>query len=176
MLIYGINPVIEALRAGRVVSLSVCESRSARLQKIVSLAHSTGTRVRRLSRAELSRAVGGRSHQGVVAEVTAPRAVSVRELVQAAPAVPLFVVLDGIEDPQNFGAILRTADAAGVNGVIHQTRRTARLGPAAAKASAGALAHVRIASVVNIARALEELKGAGVVDGRPDRGCRPQLR
>ena len=162
MLIYGINPVIEALRAGRVVSLSVCESSNARLRTIVSLADSKGTPVRRLSRAELSRAAAGRSHQGVIADVTAPRAVSVQELVRAASAVPLVVVLDGIEDPQNFGAILRTADAAGVDGVIHQTRRTARLGAAVTKASAGALAHMRIASVVNIARALEELKAVGV--------------
>ena len=72
------------------------------------------------------------------------------------------MVLDGIEDPQNFGAILRTADAAGADGVVRQSRHAAPLGGAAAKASAGAVAHVKIAEVVNIARALEELKEAGV--------------
>src|SRR4029453_5359784 len=72
------------------------------------------------------------------------------------------LVRDGIEDPHNPGAILRTADAAGVDGVIVQRRRSAALGGAAAKASAGAVAHVRIAEVVNVARALEELKEAGV--------------
>src|SRR4029453_18928706 len=72
------------------------------------------------------------------------------------------LVRDGIEDPHNLGAILRTADAAGADGVIMQTRRSAALGGAAAKASAGAVAHVRIAEVVNIARAIEELKDLGV--------------
>jgi 23S rRNA (guanosine2251-2'-O)-methyltransferase len=71
-------------------------------------------------------------------------------------------VLDGVEDPQNFGAILRSVDAAGAHGVIRQTRRSAPLGDAASKASAGAIAHVKIADVVNIARAVEELKDLGV--------------
>ena len=84
------------------------------------------------------------------------------DLVHEAPPPALLVVLDGIEDPHNFGAILRTADAAGAHGVIRQTRRSARLGSAAAKASAGAVAHVKIADVVNIARAVEELKELGV--------------
>jgi 23S rRNA (guanosine2251-2'-O)-methyltransferase len=72
------------------------------------------------------------------------------------------VVLDGVEDPQNLGAILRTVDAAGASGVVRQSRRAAALGPAAAKASAGAVAHVKIAEVVNIARAIEALKSLGV--------------
>ncbi len=76
--------------------------------------------------------------------------------------MPLIVVLDGIEDPHNLGAILRAADAAGADGVVRQTRHAAALGGAAAKASAGAVAHVRVADVVNIARAIEELKEAGV--------------
>ena len=80
---------------------------------------------------------------------------------QAAPPA-LIVVLDGIEDPHNFGAILRSADAAGAHGVVRQTRHSAPLGGATGKASAGALAHVKIADVVNIARALEELKESGI--------------
>ena len=79
-----------------------------------------------------------------------------------AKGVPLIVVLDGIEDPHNVGAILRTVDAAGADGVVRQSRHAARLDGAAAKASAGAIAHVPIAEVVNIARALETLKDAGV--------------
>src|SRR5205085_2292543 len=79
-----------------------------------------------------------------------------------AAAAPLLVVLDGIEDPHNVGAILRTVDAAGADGVVRQSRHAAALGAGAAKASAGAVAHVRVADVVNIARALEELKEAGV--------------
>ena len=86
----------------------------------------------------------------------------VGDLVRAASGAPLIVVLDGVEDPHNFGAILRVADAAGADGVVRQTRRSAALDGAAAKASAGALAHVRIATVVNIARAIDELKAANV--------------
>ena len=97
-----------------------------------------------------------------MAELTGPHERSVSDLVREAAAAPLLVVLDGVEDPQNFGAILRTADAAGADGVVHQTRRAAPLSAAAAKASAGAIAHVQIASVVNIVRAVEELKAAGV--------------
>ena len=88
--------------------------------------------------------------------------VDVRDLIAGATGAPLIVVLDGIEDPQNVGAILRTVDAAGADGVVRQTRHAAALGGAAAKASAGAVSHVRIADVVNIARALEELKACGV--------------
>src|SRR5262249_42271224 len=118
--------------------------------------------VRRVTLADLDRMSGGRAHQGVAAElVDAPR-LDVPTLVRSAAAVPLIVVLDGIEDPQNLGAILRTVDASGADGVVRQTRRAAPLGAAAAKASAGALAHVKVAEVVNIARALEELKQAGV--------------
>jgi 23S rRNA (guanosine2251-2'-O)-methyltransferase len=86
----------------------------------------------------------------------------VEELVRSASGPALIVVLDGVEDPHNLGAILRTADAAGVHGVVVQTRRSAALGGAAAKASAGAVAHVKIAQVVNIARAIDELKEIGV--------------
>ena len=91
-----------------------------------------------------------------------PPSYSVDELVRGASGAPLLVVLDGIEDPHNLGAILRTADAAGVDGVVVQSRRSAALDGVAAKASAGAVAHVKIAEVVNIARAVEELKEAGV--------------
>ena len=111
-------------------------------------------------------------HQGVVADVEEAENYSVEDLVRGAAAAPLLVVLDSIEDPHNVGAILRTADAAGVDGVIRQSRRAASLDGAAAKASAGAVAHVRIAEVVNIARAVEELKEAGVwtvgLDGNAD--------
>ena len=102
-------------------------------------------------------------HQDIVAEVVAAEEYCVEDLVAAAGrSRALLVVLDGIEDPHNVGAILRTADAAGVHGVVRQARHAASLDGVVAKASAGALAHVRIATVVNIARAVEELKDAGV--------------
>jgi 23S rRNA (guanosine2251-2'-O)-methyltransferase len=111
---------------------------------------------------ELDRLTHGGVHQGIAAEVRPVDRYDVADLVQGARDTPLIVVLDGIEDPHNVGAILRTADAAGVDGVIRQSRRAAPLDGAAAKASAGAVSHVKVADVVNIARALEELKEAGV--------------
>jgi 23S rRNA (guanosine2251-2'-O)-methyltransferase len=162
MIIYGINPVREALRARRVRELRVGDRGGSRIRELVALATEQGVRVRRLAPEVLARQARGGVHQGVVAEIDEVARCSVGELVRGARGAPLVVVLDGIEDPQNLGAILRTADAAGVDGVVVQHRRSAALGGAAAKASAGAVAHVRIAEVVNIARAIDELKALGV--------------
>lgn len=162
MIIYGINPVLEALRAGRVRELRVGDRSSGRVQDVLALAAEHGVRVRRVPPDALDRDARRGVHQGVVALVEGSIDYSVEEMVRAARGPALIVVLDGIEDPHNLGAILRTADAAGVDGVVVQSRRSAALGGAAAKASAGAVAHVRIARVVNIARALDELKGAGL--------------
>ena len=164
MLIYGINPVLEALRAERVTSISVSPRADDRLTQVVRLAEERGVAVRRLSVEELERLAGGASHrhQGVVADVQEPGSYSVEDLVIGARAAPLIVVLDSIEDPHNVGAILRSLDAAGGDGLVRQSRRAARLDGAAAKASAGAVAHVKVAEVVNIARAVEVLKNAGV--------------
>ena len=162
MIIYGINPVLEALRAGRVTALRLSSRADDRVAGLVRLAEERGVPLRRVAAADLDRAARGGVHQGVVADVRASERLSVEDLLAEAGAAPLIVVLDGIEDPHNLGAILRTADAAGADGVVRQARRAAALGGAAAKASAGATAHVKIAEVVNIARALETLKGAGV--------------
>jgi len=160
--IYGINPVLEALRAGRVTALRVSARSDDRLAEIVRLAEARGVPVRRAPTHELERFAQGGAHQGVVADVRDAAPTSVEDLVVAASGAPLIVVLDGIEDPHNVGAILRTVDAAGADGVVRQSRHAARLDGAAAKASAGAASHVRVADVVNIARALESLKDAGV--------------
>ena len=165
MLIYGINPVLEALRTKRVTALRVSDRAGGRLAEVVTAAERAGVAIRRVSPADLDRAVRGGAHgrhQGVVAELQESAKVDVRELIAAATGAPLIVVLDGIEDPHNVGAILRTVDAAGAAGVVRQTRHAAALDGAAAKASAGAVSHVRIADVVNIARALEDLKACGV--------------
>jgi 23S rRNA (guanosine2251-2'-O)-methyltransferase len=162
MIIYGINPVIEALRAGRVRELRIGERGDDRIRELLALASARGVTVRRVPVDALVRDARGGVHQGVVAEVAEAKDYSVEELVKGAAGVPLLVVLDGIEDPHNLGAILRTADAAGVDGVVMQDRRAAALGGAAAKASAGAVSHVRVAQVVNIARAIDELKDLGV--------------
>jgi 23S rRNA (guanosine2251-2'-O)-methyltransferase len=162
MRIYGINPVTEALRAKRVTALRVSPRADDRLTAIVRMAEEQGLPVRRAKGDELDRFAKGGVHQGVVADLAQSDSLSVEDLVIGASDAPLIVVLDQIEDPHNVGAILRTADAAGCDGVVRQSRHAARLDGAAAKASAGAVAHVKIAEVVNIARALEDLKQAGV--------------
>jgi len=162
VIIYGINPVLEALRAGRVKALRVGERADDRLKQLLALAAERGVPVRRVPADALERESRRGVHQGVVAEIEKAAGSSIDEIVGGASGPPLIVVVDGVEDPHNLGAILRTADAAGADGVIVQSRRSAALDGVAAKASAGAVAHVKIAEVVNIARAIEELKEAGV--------------
>jgi 23S rRNA (guanosine2251-2'-O)-methyltransferase len=163
VIIYGINPVIEALRAGRVRRVRVGARGDQRIEALLSLARQRGVQVERVDRQALDREARGGVHQGIVADLEAPRDYSIDELVAAAaPEAPLIVVLDGIEDPHNIGAVLRSADAAGCHGVVRQARHAAPLDGVAMKASAGAAALVRVATVVNIARTLEELKEAGV--------------
>jgi len=162
MIIYGINPVLEALRAGRATGLRVSRRDDPRLKEVLCLAARHRVSVRRVDARELDGVTRGAAHQGIVAELGQARVLGVGDLVAAGSGRPLLVVLDGIEDPQNLGAILRAADAAGADGVIRQARHAAPLGGATAKASAGAVAHVRIATVVNVARALEELRTLGV--------------
>lgn len=164
MLIYGLNAVAEALKAGRVVSMRAGRRHDRRLQQLLMLAEQASVPVRRVSDQELDRESGGSSHQGVIADVTERRMYELSDLIEDAHARPpaLIVVLDGIEDPHNFGAILRTCDAVGAHGVVRQTRHAAPLTGATTKASAGAIAHVKIADVVNVARAVEELAEAGI--------------
>jgi 23S rRNA (guanosine2251-2'-O)-methyltransferase len=162
MIVNVIQAVLEALSTGRVTELRAVERASGRVADVVRAAGRAGVPVRHVSVPELDRAARGGVHQGVAAALSDVGALDVNDLVRSAKGVPLIVVLDGVEDPQNVGAILRTVDAAGGDGVVRQSRRAAPLSGAAAKASAGAVAHVKIAEVVNIARALEELKSAGV--------------
>jgi 23S rRNA (guanosine2251-2'-O)-methyltransferase len=162
MIVYGVNPVLEALRAGRVRELRVGERSGSRFRQLIDLAGERGVRIRRVPLVALDRDSRGGVHQGVIAVVDDVPEYDVEQLVRGADGPPLLVVLDGVEDPHNLGAILRTVDAAGADGVIVQHRRSAALGGAAAKASAGAVAHVRIAEVVNVARAVEQLKESGV--------------
>jgi 23S rRNA (guanosine2251-2'-O)-methyltransferase len=162
MLIYGINPVLEALRAGRVKELRVAERCGGRVAELIRAAERAGVPARRVGSAELDRAARGGVHQGVIAQLEDAAQYDIADLVTASGEPSLIVVLDGIEDPHNVGAILRTADAAGADGVVRQSRHAAPLDGAAAKASAGAVSHVKVVDVVNIARALEELKERGV--------------
>src|SRR5687768_18382685 len=124
MIVYGINPVLEALRAGRVRELRVGDKAGDRLRQVLDVAQEQGVRIRRVPPAMLDHDARRGVHQGVVADVADVESYSLDDLVNGAGAAPLLVVLDGIEDPQNLGAILRTADAAGVDGVVVQTRRS----------------------------------------------------
>jgi len=148
--IIGINPVLEALKAGRPVQrLLVADQRKQDrdIQAILHLARECGAEIRFASREALNREAPGTKHQGVIA-------------LQG--RAPLFLVLDGVEDPRNLGAIIRTADAAGVHGVIIPERRATGLTETVAKAAAGAMEHVPVVKVVNIVNTLEDLKKAGV--------------
>ncbi len=160
MIVYGVNPVLEALRAERVrtVRLAAASRRTAEIRRF---AQEIGVAVVRVSPEALDRMAGGGAHQGVVADVAPRRAVSLRALIGDLCEPALLLVLDGVEDPGNLGAILRSAEAAAVDGVVRQTRRAAPLGQVA-KSSAGAASHVRVVSVVNIARAVTDLRAAGV--------------
>jgi len=162
MWIYGINPVLEALRAHRVEAIRIAQRVDRRMDALVDEAQRDGVAVTRVDSRALDQIARGGVHQGVAALLREVRVWSVEELVASAEGPPLIVVLDGIEDPHNLGAIVRTVDAVGAAGLVRQSRRAAPLGGVAAKASAGAVAHVRIAEVVNIARALETLKRLGV--------------
>jgi 23S rRNA (guanosine2251-2'-O)-methyltransferase len=115
------------------------------------------------------------THQGVVAMVRPQENLALEDLFEPAPAFPgaarLVLALDGVEDPQNLGALLRVADGAGVDGIVLTERRSAPLSPVAVKASAGAAEHLRIARVVNLVRALEELKEQNLwIVGLDERG------
>jgi 23S rRNA (guanosine2251-2'-O)-methyltransferase len=162
MIIYGINAVAEALRAGRVQRIRVAARGDERVRTLIEEAATRGLHVQHVAREVLERESHGGSHQGVVADVSATPDATLDELASSESRIPLIVVLDGVEDPQNVGAILRTVDAAGGSGVVRQTRRSAPLEGAASKASSGAVHHVAVASVVNIARAVDQLKELGV--------------
>jgi 23S rRNA (guanosine2251-2'-O)-methyltransferase len=161
-LIYGVHAVGEALAARRVARIVHVRGAGPRVDAIVARAAELRIPVDTVDRRALDKLTHGGVHQGVAGDVQQVAAYTLDEIVAAATGAPLLVVLDGIEDPQNVGAILRSADGAGANGVIRQARHAARLDGATARASAGAVHHVRIATVVNIARALEELKALNV--------------
>ena len=143
-------------------SLRIAARDDDRMRELLAFASTHGITPERVTNDVLTRQARGGVHQGVVADVDEASRYDVGDLVRGARAAPLILVLDGIEDPHNLGAILRSADATGVDGVVIQARRSAARSGVAAKASAGAVAHVKIAEVVNIARAIEELKDLGV--------------
>jgi len=173
--IYGINAVAEALKArGRSFSwVGVAKDRhDIRMQRVIEECRKQGVAVRMVGRAELDRMAGNNAHQGVVAVTSAKQYNELEDVIAAKRGeFSLLVVLDGIEDPHNLGAILRTADAAGADGAVIPERRAASITAIVAKASAGASEHLPVAKVTNIARTLEELKANNIwVVGLDERG------
>lgn len=166
--IFGVNPVLEALRSGRPVQrLLVGEHRKhdKDVNEIMRLAKSAGVEVRMTGRDLMNREAPQGLHQGIIAYTAAHTYSSLDDILKI-PAqrgqTPLFLILDGIEDPRNLGAILRTAEAAGVHGVIIPERRAAGLTETVAKAAAGALEYMPVVKVVNIVNTIEDLKKNGI--------------
>ena len=164
-LICGINPVFEALAAGtrhfdRL--LIVKGLRSRKLSDAIRRATHLGIPLRFEMRETLDRMAGGVPHQGIIAVVSEKPVLSLESLLETARDPALVVVLDGVEDPRNLGAILRTAEAAGADGVLLPERHSAGLSETVGRASAGALEHVQVARVGNLVQALEALKARGI--------------
>ena len=165
MLICGVNPVLEALAAGtrHFDRLLVVKGlRGKRLGEAIRRATHLGIPIRFEMRETLDRYAGGVPHQGIIAVVSEKPVLTLESLLDAARQPALLVVLDGVEDPRNLGAILRTAEAAGADGVLLPERHSAGLSETVARASAGAIEHVKVARVGNLVQALEELKARGI--------------
>lgn len=166
--LYGLHPVREALKAGRVQSLFIVDGGAATnpgLKELVETAKRLKLNPSFSAAEALDALVGGALHQGVVALSGEYPYSSVSAILAAAEAQgvpPLVLVLDSVQDPQNLGALVRTADVMGVHGVIIPKDRAVAVTGTAVKASAGATEHMRIAQVTNVSRALDELKTAGL--------------
>ena len=167
--VHGIHPVLEALRAhpADVERVYVLEGsippRAA--AEILSRARDAQVKVERIPRERLQALVEGAAHQGVAARLREFTYATLEEVLaraEASGAPPLVVVLDGLQDPHNLGAVIRSADALGAHGVVLPRDRSVGVTAAVARASAGAVEHVPVARVTNLSRALEELKAAGV--------------
>jgi len=168
----GIHPVREALRAGRPLDKVVIAEGAAgpRLQEIIALCRERGVPVRFEPREALDRLSKTAAHQGVLAFGSAHQYADLLDI----PDARLLVVLDGVEDPHNLGAIIRTAYAAGADAVVVPERRNAPLTEVVARAAAGALEHLPIVRVTNIAQTLQQLKKTGFwIYGLDERG--PEL-
>jgi 23S rRNA (guanosine2251-2'-O)-methyltransferase len=165
--IYGLIPVLEALRAGnkRLEQITIAEgARHERLRELLDLAKQARVPVHRAPRFALDRALPGATHQGIIARTAAATYRDAGELLDelagkvGTAEPPLVLGLDAIEDPRNLGAILRTAECAGVAGVFIPERRAVGLTATVAKTAAGALAHISVARVTNLVQLIEQLK------------------
>lgn len=163
-MIIGRNPVREALRSGQPID-TVYVSSSAGLGEIRELAREAGAVVKTVTEQKLSQLAEGGVHQGVVAFGACAAYVSLEDLLEVSAkkgTAPFLIICDGIEDPHNLGAIIRTAETAGADGIIIPKRRSAMLTPTVYKTSAGAASWLPVARVPNIGAAIDRLKEAGV--------------
>jgi 23S rRNA (guanosine2251-2'-O)-methyltransferase len=165
--IFGVNPVLEALRAKRraIHEITIANgTKDARLSELIESARAEHIPVHYAPRQQLDRATGNGVHQGVVARIAAAEYTDVDELLESIDQLgrngtpPLVIVLDGVEDPHNLGAILRTAECTGVNGVFVPERRAVGLTETVGKASAGAIEYVPVARATNLSRLIDQLK------------------
>lgn len=159
---FGVSPVLEALRADprRVDRVMIAEgAKENRLSEVIDLCRANSIPFTRVAREALAKyADRGANVQGVLAFVSPAQYSGVDEILKNAGDTPLIVVLDGVEDPRNFGAIIRTAECAGVDGIVIPDRRSVGLTDIVAKASAGAIEHLRVAKTQNLNRFIEDLK------------------
>lgn len=176
-IIIGRNPVMEALKSGRPVNkVIISEQLNNRMEKeLHTAAKKANTILQKVPKQRLDQLSKGK-HQGIIAYVTEYEYASVEEILDRAKKkeeIPFIIILDEMEDPHNLGAILRTGDAAGVHGVIIPKRRAVGLTETVAKASAGAIEHVPVARVTNIANTIEQLKEQNIwVVGTDEEGAK----
>jgi 23S rRNA (guanosine2251-2'-O)-methyltransferase len=164
--LYGLNPVMEAIKSGRKISaLYISKQRHEDIRKITEVAETKNIPVKFAER-DFFDGRFHKGHQGIAAVVEKKKFLSIEDLLEM-PAqkseTPFFFILDLIEDPRNFGAILRVADAAGVHGVVFQSHRSAGVTSIVSKASAGALEYVNLVEVVNIKHAIDKMKKEDII-------------
>ncbi|MCH3959125.1 MAG: 23S rRNA (guanosine(2251)-2'-O)-methyltransferase RlmB [Selenomonas sp.] len=162
----GRNAVTEALKAGRGINklLLADGDKEGSISEIIALAKERGIIVQTVDRGKIEAVAGGLRHQGVLAYVSPVAYVEVEDILKAAEAkgeAPFLLLLDELEDPHNLGALLRTADATGVHGVLIPKRRSVPLTATVAKTSAGAIEYVPVARIGNIAQTIKKLKDKG---------------
>jgi 23S rRNA (guanosine2251-2'-O)-methyltransferase len=174
--LYGIHAASEALKsdAGKIEKICVQRGqKNPRIQEIIELSREKRVHISFEEKVWLDRKAGGQRHQGVLCYVAELDTVAVEDLVDSAPAPGLLVILDGVEDPHNLGAVLRSAEVSGAGGVLLPQRRSAGLSATVMKASAGAASYVKVARITNTAQAIELLKKRGywVVGLDAESGC-----
>ncbi len=162
MILYGANPVLEAVRAHpkRVRYIGLTREQNTRMQKLVNEARNAGVAIRIMAMSDIDRMTNRAVHNGVIAEVDAGAYADFHEVMES-EETKFVLILDGITDPQNFGAILRVADGFGVNLVVIPEHESVGLTAGAIKASAGASEWVAVSQVTNLARTIETLKEKG---------------